>query len=91
MKASTFGSAARRCISAPLMWRSCPRATLRAVATQTGPANVTSLRLERALTLARDIVVTVKSWNSRQQAAFTQTARSAPAAAAPARSVRARS
>ncbi|MBV8524316.1 MAG: phage late control D family protein [Acetobacteraceae bacterium] len=35
-----------------------------------------SLRLRRALTLARDIEVTVKSWNSRQQAAFTQTARS---------------
>jgi phage protein D len=38
-------------------------------------ANVTSLRLERALTLARDIEVTVKSWNARQQTAFTQTAR----------------
>ncbi len=39
------------------------------------PNNVTDLRLERALTLARDIEVTVKSWNSRQQSAFTQTAR----------------
>lgn len=37
--------------------------------------NVTSVRLERALTLARDIEVTVKSWNARQQTAFTQTAR----------------
>jgi phage protein D len=36
-----------------------------------------SLQLEHALTLARDIEVTVKSWNTRQQAAFTQTARSA--------------
>ena len=36
-----------------------------------------SLRLERALTLARDIEVVVKSWNSRQQHAFTQTARAA--------------
>lgn len=35
------------------------------------------LRLERALTLARDIEVVVKSWNSRQQNAFTQTARGA--------------
>ena len=35
-----------------------------------------SLSLEHALTLARDIEVTVKSWNTRQQAAFTQTARS---------------
>jgi phage protein D len=40
------------------------------------PANVQDLRLERSLTLARDIVVTVKSWNSRQQNAFTQTVRS---------------
>jgi hypothetical protein len=34
------------------------------------------LSLERALTLARDLEVTVKSWNTRHQAAFTQTARS---------------
>lgn len=41
-----------------------------------GPAaNVTQLQLERALTLARDIEVTVKSWNARHQTAFTQTAR----------------
>jgi len=38
-------------------------------------SSVTDLRLERALTLARDLEVTVKSWNSRQQSAFTQTAR----------------
>ena len=42
------------------------------------PNDCVSLSLERALTLARDIEVTVKSWNTRQQAAFTQTARSAP-------------
>jgi phage protein D len=41
------------------------------------PAQLEDLRLERSLTLARDIVVTVKSWNSRQQNAFTQTVRSA--------------
>ncbi len=41
------------------------------------PTDATELRLERALTLARDIEVTVKSWNSRNQAAFTQTARAA--------------
>ena len=35
------------------------------------------LRLDRSLTLARDIEVTVKSWNSRNQSAFTQTARAA--------------
>ncbi len=54
-----------------------PHAILRPIATLTGPANVTTLRLERSLTLARDIEVTVKSWNSRQQTAFVQTARRA--------------
>jgi phage protein D len=39
------------------------------------PNHLQDLRLERSLTLARDIVVTVKSWNSRQQNAFTQTVR----------------
>lgn len=39
------------------------------------PSNVISLDLERALTLAHDIEVFVKSWNSRQAHAFTQTAR----------------
>jgi phage protein D len=34
------------------------------------------LSLEHTLTLARDIEVTVKSWNTKQQAAITQTARS---------------
>ena len=50
-------------------------AVLRPAATLAGPANVMGLRLERALTLARDINVTVKSWNSRQRNAFTQSAR----------------
>ena len=40
------------------------------------PGLCLSLNLEHALTLARDIEVTVKSWNTRQQTAFTQTARS---------------
>jgi len=39
------------------------------------PQETMDMRLERALTLARDIEVVVKSWNSRQQSAFTQTAR----------------
>ena len=39
------------------------------------PDDLIDLRLDRALTLARDIVVTVKSWNSKQSTAFTQTAR----------------
>lgn len=37
--------------------------------------DVTGIRLERALSLARDVSVTVKSWNSRHQDAFIQTAR----------------
>ncbi len=45
------------------------------VALTLSPEAVLDLRLERSLTLARDIEVTVKSWNSRQQSAFTQTAR----------------
>ena len=48
---------------------------LRAVATAGGTANVAGLHLQRSLTLARDIVVTVKSWNSRQANAFMQTVR----------------
>lgn len=49
--------------------------SLRSAATVNGPANLLSLQLERSLTLARDIIVVVKSWNSRQAHAFTQTAR----------------
>jgi phage protein D len=41
------------------------------------PSDLTDLRLERSLTLARDIEVTVKSWNSRQHSAFIQKARAA--------------
>lgn len=41
------------------------------------PSMLTDLRLERSLTLARDIEVTVKSWNSRQNSAFVQKARAA--------------
>ena len=39
------------------------------------PADCITLSLEHALTLARDIEVTVKSWNTRHQSAFSQTAR----------------
>jgi len=52
------------------------------------PALLQNLRLERSLTLARDIVVTVKSWNSRQQNAFTQTMRSSGRASAGATTTR---
>ena len=40
---------------------------------ESGNANALDIVMERALTLAGDISVTVKSWNSRQGAAFTQT------------------
>ncbi len=43
------------------------------------PEQCISLSLDHALTLARDIQVTVKSWNTRQQKAFTQTATSSAA------------
>ena len=39
------------------------------------PTDCISLRMQRALTLANDIEVVVKSWNSRQQSAFVQVAR----------------
>ena len=39
------------------------------------PSDLIDLHLERSLTLARDIEVVVKSWNSHNQSAFTQTAR----------------
>jgi hypothetical protein len=39
------------------------------------PSDVIDLKLERSLTLARDIEVLVKSWNSRQNSAFVQRAR----------------
>jgi len=39
------------------------------------PSDLMTLRLRRSLTLAQDVEVTVKSWNSRQQAASTQTVR----------------
>lgn len=41
------------------------------------PQDVLDLKLERSLTLARDIEVIVKSWNSRQNSAFVQRARAA--------------
>ncbi|MBV9756809.1 MAG: hypothetical protein JO047_07125 [Alphaproteobacteria bacterium] len=57
-----------------------PDATLRPVATFNGPANLSELRMERCLALAGNIGVTVKSWNSRQGAAVTQSAGAADAA-----------
>jgi len=50
-----------------------PNATLRPAATANGPANVMELGMDWALTLAGDVEVTVKSWNSRQGNANAQT------------------
>ena len=47
---------------------------LSAVATPTGPANFVALRLERALSFAGNISVTVKSWHSRAGTGTVQTA-----------------
>jgi phage protein D len=55
-----------------------PESVLRPVATLNGPPNVTSLRMERALTLARALTVTVKSWHSKMAQTFVQSATSAP-------------
>lgn len=38
-------------------------------------STMTTLRMERSLALARDIIVTVQSWNSRQAQMITQTVR----------------
>ena len=45
------------------------------------PGDLIDLRLRRSLTLAHDIEVTVKSWNSRLQSAFTQAVRASPSGA----------
>ena len=41
----------------------------------TRASNATDLRLRRSQTLAREVVVVVRSWNQKQQTAFTVTAR----------------
>jgi phage protein D len=46
-----------------------------------GTTTMTALRMERSLALARDIMVTVQSWNSREQAMITQNVRSSAAGA----------
>ncbi len=45
------------------------------------PTDLTELRLERSLTLARDIEVAVKSWNSRLGSVFVQRARASGSSA----------
>ena len=52
-----------------------PPASLNDVTLLLQPTDMLQLQLQRSLTLARDMIVTVKSWNSRQKAAFSQTAR----------------
>jgi hypothetical protein len=52
-----------------------PATAAKDVAVSLRPQDVIDIRLERSLTLARDIEVVVKSWNSRQNSAFIQRAR----------------
>ena len=52
-----------------------PSAQSVAVPAILSPSDCLRLSLERSLTLARDISVTVQSWNSRQGSAISQTAR----------------
>jgi hypothetical protein len=49
-------------------------------------STLTTLHMERSLALARDIVVTVQSWNSRQAQRITQTVRSSALGAVATRS-----
>lgn len=51
-----------------------PDLLLRPSATANGPVNLISLRMERKLALAGEVEVTVKTWNSRQQNAYVQSA-----------------
>jgi phage protein D len=48
----------------PVVWQASP-----------GQSDLLDLRLERSLSLARDIAVTVQSWNAKQARMITQTAR----------------
>jgi phage protein D len=54
-----------------------PTTQMSDIAVSLRPADMIDLRMERSLTLARDIEVVVKSWNSRQNSAFIQRARAA--------------
>ncbi|MBW4024939.1 MAG: hypothetical protein HIU92_17720 [Proteobacteria bacterium] len=51
----------------PAVWRWMPGGT--------AATTLTTLQMERSLALAKDIVVTVQSWNSRQAQMITQTVR----------------
>jgi phage protein D len=52
-----------------------PAAQATDLAVSLRPGDVIDLKLERSLTLAHDIEVVIKSWNSRQNSAFAQQAR----------------
>jgi hypothetical protein len=59
-----------------------PPTLLSAAPTLAGPPDFTALRLDRALSLAGDLIVTVKSWHSRLGSGTVQTARTARGAGA---------
>jgi phage protein D len=61
----------------PAVWQWMPGGT--------AATTLTTLQMERSLALARDIVVTVQSWNSRQAQMITQTVRASANAAVSAR------
>jgi phage protein D len=58
----------------PAMADPTPVLVLQASVNGAQPPNITDLRVQRAMTLAGSLSVTVKSWNSQQQTAFSQTA-----------------
>ncbi len=58
-----------------------PPLVLSAAATMAGPADFAALRLDRALSFAGDIIVTVKSWHSRLGIGCVQSARTERGAA----------
>jgi hypothetical protein len=58
-----------------------PPPLLSCVPTAAGPADFTALRLDRALSFAGDIIVTVKSWHSRLGTGCVQSARTERGAA----------
>jgi phage protein D len=58
----------------PMVTDPTPAMVLQASANGALAPNITALRVQRAMTLAGNLSVTVKSWNSQQQTAFSETA-----------------
>jgi phage protein D len=58
----------------PATTQPAPAMALHAVPAEGAPANVSQLRVQRAMTLAGDVEVQVKSWNSQTQTSCSQIA-----------------